>query len=283
MSLTSHLKGANMIACKVVAVQSVRRKNMIYTSRYANPELKTGNYTPVRISLGAPRWKIGYTIAGAIKELMPSGLRHIENLEEFCQSYYERLDSVGVNKIREQIQQYESFGKPVVLLCFEDIRKGGENWCHRTAFAKWWQARTGESIPELKDDSTVKIEGDIPKMPEVSSIDSLEEKSSDELTVLVVYSTWEDTGGDMYYIVDSVTGKCDRISDEKARELISSGKAKLKVDYDSVPKISFILAENSVKQVFRNRKGKESEITFELARKLLIDGKATIQDIELER
>ena len=237
----------------------------------------------MRISLGAPRWKIGYTIAGAIKELMPSGLRHIENLGEFCQLYYERLDSVGVNKIREQIQQYELFGKPVVLLCFEDIRKGGENWCHRTMFAKWWQARTGESITELKDDSVFKIDGDIPKMPEVPSVDSLEEKSSDELMVLAVYSTWEDTGGDMYYIADSITGKCDRIADEKARELISSGKAKLKVDYDSVPKIRFVLAENSVKRVLKNRKGRETEITFELARKLLIDGKATIQDIELER
>ena len=29
---------------------------MIYTSRYSNPELKSGKYTTVRISLGTPKW-----------------------------------------------------------------------------------------------------------------------------------------------------------------------------------------------------------------------------------
>ena len=33
---------------------------MVYTSRYSNPELKTGKYTAVRISLGTPKWPIGY-------------------------------------------------------------------------------------------------------------------------------------------------------------------------------------------------------------------------------
>ena len=140
---------------------------MIYVSRYSNPELKTGDYTLVRISLGAPRWRTGYTLTGAIKELMPTGLRQIENLEEFCKLYYERLDSFGVDKLRERIQYYESLGKPVVLLCFEDIRKGGSNWCHRSVFAKWWQARTGETIPELKDDSAFRPEGKAIVIPEV--------------------------------------------------------------------------------------------------------------------
>ena len=44
---------------------------MIYTSRFSNPELKTGKYTAIRISVGSPRWNIGYQIAGAISELMP--------------------------------------------------------------------------------------------------------------------------------------------------------------------------------------------------------------------
>lgn len=145
---------------------------MIYTSRYSNPELKTGNYTPVRISLGAPRWKTAYTLAGVIKELMPTGLFRISELEEFCPKYCKLLDSFGVDIIREQLKHYESFGKPVVLLCFEDIRKGGENWCHRNVFAKWWQARTGEIITELKDDSAFKVEGTpivIPDIPDVSN------------------------------------------------------------------------------------------------------------------
>ena len=140
---------------------------MLYTSRFANPELKTGDYTPVRISLGAPRWRTGYTLAGAIKELMPAGLRQIQDIEEFSLKYYKRLDSFGVDVIKKQLQYYESLGKPVVLLCFEDIRKGGDNWCHRTLFAKWWYARTGEIITELKDNAKYKIEGAPIVMPDV--------------------------------------------------------------------------------------------------------------------
>ena len=88
---------------------------LVYTSRYSNPELKSGNYTAVRISVGAPRWKVGYDISGVIKDLMPIGLRTIENVDEFCRLYYERLDAIGVDRIREQLNYYESFGKPVVL------------------------------------------------------------------------------------------------------------------------------------------------------------------------
>ena len=68
---------------------------MIYTSRFSNPELKSGKYTAVRISLGAPRWKIGYDIAGVIRELMPAGLFKIEKIEDFIPLYFERLEQVG--------------------------------------------------------------------------------------------------------------------------------------------------------------------------------------------
>lgn len=255
---------------------------MIYTSRYANPELKLGSYTLIRISLGVPRWRTGYTIAGAIKELMPSGLRHINDIDEFCRLYYERLDSFGVRLIKEQLNYYESFGKPVVLLCFEDIRKGGENWCHRTAFAKWWKSRTGEDIPELKDDSFFKIEGKIPMLPDVPSSSNNLQNIENKMVILSVYSTWGIDGGDMYYTLDPSTGSKERIADDKARELLSSGKAELKVDYDSVPKIKFVLAKDSVVKAYKNRKGKITEITFEEARGLLINGRANIQDIEIE-
>lgn len=39
---------------------------MIYTSRYSNPELKTGNYTVVGITRGAPKFPLRYTLAGNI-------------------------------------------------------------------------------------------------------------------------------------------------------------------------------------------------------------------------
>ena len=42
---------------------------MIYTSRYSNPELKTGNYTVVGITRGAPKFPLRYTLAGNIMEI----------------------------------------------------------------------------------------------------------------------------------------------------------------------------------------------------------------------
>ena len=51
----------------------------------------------------------------------------------------------------------EQPGKDTVLLCYEDVRKGESDWCHRTMFAKWWFERTGEVIAELPDPSTPKI------------------------------------------------------------------------------------------------------------------------------
>ena len=97
---------------------------MIFTSRYSNPELRSGKYTAVRISLGTPKWKLGYNLDAEMPDLMP---------------------------ILSQLQRFESLGKDVVLLCYEDIRKGPDDWCHRRTFADWWQQRTGEVIPELYD------------------------------------------------------------------------------------------------------------------------------------
>lgn len=128
---------------------------MIYTSRFSNPELKSGNYAAVRVSVGSPRWKVGYDIVGAIKDLMPAGLRHIEDVNDFRPRYYEQLERVGVDRISEQIAKFELSGKLVVLLCFCDIRKP-DWWCHRRVFADWWQEKTGEIIEELIDMSPIK-------------------------------------------------------------------------------------------------------------------------------
>ncbi len=131
---------------------------MIFTSRYANPELKSCKYTAVRISIGSPRWKLGYEIAGAIDELMPKGIFGIKDYDEFHRLYFAKLDAIGVDKIREKLQRFEELSKPVVLLCFEDIRKGAWNWCHRKMFASWWEQHTCEKIPELPDESKFKAE-----------------------------------------------------------------------------------------------------------------------------
>ncbi|WIK63333.1 hypothetical protein [Gleimia europaea] len=60
------------------------------------------------------------------------------------------MDRVGVKKFAEL---FESIAKAegdyrLVLLCFEDISKPGQ-WCHRRAFAKWWEQKTGDPVREL--------------------------------------------------------------------------------------------------------------------------------------
>lgn len=128
---------------------------MLYVSRFSNPKLKSGKYTPVRISLGAPKWPLGYTIAGEIKDLMPFGLLQINDRALYEKKYRERLDRIGVDRIQAAL---DSFGvdKPVVLLCYEDVRDPSQ-WCHRTIFAQWWLENTGEIADELPDPSEVKL------------------------------------------------------------------------------------------------------------------------------
>lgn len=108
---------------------------MVYVSRYSNPELKSGKYTAVRISIGAPKWPLGYEIAGELNCLMPWGMLNKYSHEEFVPKYRAKLDSVGVERIAAHLRRYEQLGKPVVLLCYEDVRVPGKT-CHRTTFAE---------------------------------------------------------------------------------------------------------------------------------------------------
>jgi len=135
----------------------------IYTSRYFNPELKKGYYTAVRISIGTPRWELGYTIAGEIKDLMPFGLlgKYDNDMAAFKAEYFAKLEKAGADKIFKQLMHFEKAGKDVVLLCYEDVRKGENDWCHRVMFAEWWLEKTGEVVAELPDPSTPKV----PKPP----------------------------------------------------------------------------------------------------------------------
>lgn len=143
---------------------------MIYTSRFSNPELKTGKYTAVRISVGSPRWKVGYDISGAISELMPKGIfGKYETKAAFEVEYRKRLECIGTAYIRKLLAGYETLGKDVVLLCYEDVRKGESDWCHRTIFADWWREKTGEVIPELFDPSPVKGVKKVPKIDDAQA------------------------------------------------------------------------------------------------------------------
>lgn len=142
---------------------------MLYTSRYQNPELLSGAYTTVRISLGTPKWNLGYIIDVIMPDLMPYGLLgKYTAYEPFKQAYFQQLDRIGLERIAAQLNYLAKYGKDVVLLCYEDIRIGPEVWCHRRAFAEWWEGKTGVSIPEFPDPTPVKrqketMSGELPE------------------------------------------------------------------------------------------------------------------------
>ena len=150
---------------------------MLYLSRFSNPELRTGKYTAVRISIGAPRWSLGYTVIGAMKDLMPFGLLEVQDRALYEQKYRERLDRVGVDRILKQFDAY-GYEKPIVLLCFEDVRDP-EQWCHRSMFAQWWLEQTGEVVKELLDPSQTKFKHPQP-MKAARKVASQNEKSAQD-------------------------------------------------------------------------------------------------------
>nr|DAX35169.1 MAG TPA: protein of unknown function DUF488 [Bacteriophage sp.] len=126
----------------------------IWTSRFSNPELKSGEYTVVGIVRSLPRFPLKYTLAGNIMDIAPPrSLFKENNQQRFAEPYCRNLDRIGFAAIDAQICHYLAQGKDVVLCCYEDVRKGPHNWCHRIVFADWWLRQTGERIEELKDSS----------------------------------------------------------------------------------------------------------------------------------
>lgn len=128
----------------------------IYTSRFANPELQTGNYTVAGIVRGMPRFKLKYHLAGNIIQIAPPGyLFHENDRERFTPKYFRHMDQQGANFIQNILNEYLREGKDVVLCCYEDVRIPDE-WCHRLVFAEWYEEKTGIKVEELTDPSEVK-------------------------------------------------------------------------------------------------------------------------------
>ena len=123
------------------------------TSSYHQCRLIIASHrVPVRVTHGHPRFRLGYDIEATIKEIAPTkGLLAIQDPSEFDIAYRDQLDLYGVIRIGQRLSAVseQSGQRGLVLLCFEDIGRLGEFSCHRRAFARWWEARTGEEVPEL--------------------------------------------------------------------------------------------------------------------------------------
>ena len=131
----------------------------ILTARYSNKRLKGDGYYPVGISIGNPRFPTGYDIREQCYALAPKGFMLKMEYEPYREAYFQKLEDIGVDKIIGIVQRLEARAsdedKDLVLRCFEDIRKP-DQWCHRTLFAEWWLAHTGEVIEELEEDEPPK-------------------------------------------------------------------------------------------------------------------------------
>jgi hypothetical protein len=124
----------------------------VYTYRWADAQSLPSFWVPVRVSIGCPHYWPGARELDAIHELMPYEiLGRVHGPKLFEKRYRERLDGFGPERIQRRFERlFERHGeRPLVLCCYEDLRKPGE-WCHRSFLRSWWQERTGMVIDELQ-------------------------------------------------------------------------------------------------------------------------------------
>ncbi|MGI5151416.1 hypothetical protein ACQEVC_34470 [Plantactinospora sp. CA-294935] len=124
----------------------------LFTGRYQRFRPDQG--APVRTTVGAPRFRLPYEIAGEARLLMPSFAMLKLDEEPYRAIYRERLETGGVDAIRRQLRTIAvaAGASQLVLLCFCDLTVAPpNNWCHRRMFAQWWQERTGEEVTELAE------------------------------------------------------------------------------------------------------------------------------------
>lgn len=129
----------------------------IWLSRYNNRKaIQKHNLIPVSITVGKPRWNLGYEIADEIFLFEPSdSLFHtdvltIKDRDEMKTRLFERLKGreKDVSDILERISK-EHGNRDIVLLCYEDVREIGE-WCHRQVIGEWLELQ-GHKVTELED------------------------------------------------------------------------------------------------------------------------------------
>lgn len=125
----------------------------VWVSRYSNKELNDEKYKKIGISLGKPRFKIGYKLEGQLYSLAP-GRDYFRAPEDvFIERYREGLDKLGIEKVMSILEQVAEENRDLVLLCFEDVDK---DMCHRTLLADWIGEQMGVKPLELQDPSKMK-------------------------------------------------------------------------------------------------------------------------------
>jgi hypothetical protein len=74
------------------------------------------------------------------------GVRTSEDEEVYESEYLPKLEAAGVEEIDAQLKKkVANSSDTVILLCHEEPGQ----FCHRRLFARWWEEKTGQEIPEL--------------------------------------------------------------------------------------------------------------------------------------
>jgi hypothetical protein len=134
----------------------------VWTTRYQNKSLATFDGAVIRITVGAPRFALGYKIGGSISELAPYGLFNKGlSPDEFERQFLARLDDIGFARIAQALDTARSLtpsGK-VALACFEDLTKPGQQ-CHRTQVGSWLRSHgvLCSELPEPVSARTLRLD-----------------------------------------------------------------------------------------------------------------------------
>jgi hypothetical protein len=132
----------------------------VFTSRYSNPALEQAvadGYVLARITRGNARFFRHPHVR--IKELEPSLAEFNlpqtpEGDAEFTRRFKLRLSEMGPAAILAPLIAFQGDAPGIVLLCFEDVRKGEA--CHRTDVAEWLADNLSMEVNEWPDPTEVK-------------------------------------------------------------------------------------------------------------------------------
>lgn len=110
---------------------------------------------PIRTSRGAPKWFVYPYMSW--ENVFPTYSMLQLPFEQYQPRYLGMLEKHGADKLLGDLQfMSEEYAKandgevrPLVLLCYEKLSKGPDNWCHRTQLAGWLTRRCGLHIEEL--------------------------------------------------------------------------------------------------------------------------------------
>lgn len=107
---------------------------------------------PVRTTVGHPRFKLPYSLAGHAKLIAPTWAMLKLPHDAYTFTYRRHLAAHGAERIAAELTQIHTSARaghaPLVLLCFDRLDEP-DGWCHRTMFADWWLEQTGQGVPEL--------------------------------------------------------------------------------------------------------------------------------------